>query len=110
MALLAAVNRGALLIAGFRNRDVREILFPAEPIDEVERKKQSVKVTRLLQLLSAHKLITKIPKKTHRYQVSDQGRAKIAVQLAARVANTKKAASSSLSSPEICAGRANHET
>lgn len=89
MALLEAVNRGAFLIAGFRNRDVREILFPAEPIDEVERKQQSVKVTRLLQLLRAHKLITKIPK-THRYQVSDQGRAKIAVMLAARAANTKK--------------------
>jgi hypothetical protein len=90
VALLEAVNRGAFIIAGFRNRDVREILFgEAEAADEAERKRQSVKVTRMLQLLRAHELITKIPN-THRYQVTEQGRGKITALLAARAANTKK--------------------
>jgi hypothetical protein len=42
-----------------------------------------------LQLLRAHDLIAKIPK-THRYQVTESGWAKITALIAARAANTKK--------------------
>ena len=46
-------------------------------------------MTRLLRLLRAHGVITKVPK-THRYQVSAEGRSKIAALLAARQANTEQ--------------------
>jgi DNA-binding HxlR family transcriptional regulator len=45
-------------------------------------------VTRRLRLLRAHGLIHKVPK-THRYQVSPQGRKVITAVLAARQASTE---------------------
>jgi hypothetical protein len=89
-SLLEAINRGEFLLNGFRNRDLRALLFPgaAEATDK-EAKRQAAKVTRLLSLLRAHGLITKVPK-THRYQVSATGRLKVAALLAARDANTDK--------------------
>lgn len=88
--LLEAVSRGEFLISGFRNRDLRAILFADQPTrTEAEAKKQSAKVTRLLRLLRAHGLIAKIAK-THRYQVSEQGTARLSALLAARRANTKQ--------------------
>jgi hypothetical protein len=88
VALLEAVNRGEFLINGFRNRDLRGLLFGEQPAATPEEtKRQSAKVTRLLRLLRAHGLITKISK-THRYQVSTKGRSKIGALLAARQADT----------------------
>jgi hypothetical protein len=88
--LLEAVSRGEFLIAGFRNRDLRAILFREQPTTtEAEAKRQSTKVTRLLRLLRAHGLIAKIAK-THRYQVSEKGSARLSAILAARRANTKQ--------------------
>jgi hypothetical protein len=88
--LLEAVSRGEFLISGFRNRDLRAILFADQPPrSPLETKKQSAQVTRLLRLLRAHGLIGKIPK-THRYQVSDKGRTALSALLAARRANTKQ--------------------
>ena len=46
-------------------------------------------MTRLLGLLRAHGVIAKVPK-THRYQVSPQGRSKVTALLAARQASTEK--------------------
>jgi hypothetical protein len=64
--LLAAVNRAAFMIQGFRNRDLRVLLFADQPArDAAEEKRRSTQVTRRLQLLRAHGLITKVPK-THR--------------------------------------------
>jgi hypothetical protein len=88
--LLETVSRGEFLISGFRNRDLRAILFPNQPAQTAaETKKQSAKVTRLLRLLRAHHLIAKIAK-THRYQVSKQGSEQLSALLAARRANTGK--------------------
>jgi hypothetical protein len=70
--LLKAINRGEHAIAGFRNRDVRVLLFGV-PSSDVERRKQSGQVTRTLQLLRAHGLIQKVPK-SHRYKVTAAGR------------------------------------
>jgi hypothetical protein len=87
-ALLEAVNRGEFIVNGFRNRDLRGLLFADAPeATPEESKRQSAKVTRLLRLLRAHGLITKIHK-THRYQVSKVGRSKVAALLAARQADT----------------------
>lgn len=87
-ALLAAVSRGEFLISGFRNRDLRILLY-GQPPDTNKAKKQAAKVTRLLTLLRAHGLIRKI-QKTHRYLLTEKGRASLSALLAARQANPKQ--------------------
>jgi hypothetical protein len=84
--LLEAINRGEFVVNGFRNRDLRGLLWSSTPEAE-EVRRQSAAITRKLRLLRAHGLIRKIPK-THRYQVSPQGREIITAVLAARQANT----------------------
>jgi hypothetical protein len=88
--LLEAIHRGEFLLNGFRNRDLRALLFAdAASASPEEAKRQAAKVTRLLRLLRAHGVITKVPK-THRYQVSAEGRSKVSALLAARQANTEQ--------------------
>jgi hypothetical protein len=89
-ALLEAVSRGVFLISGFRNQDIRQILFPqASAAEEKEMKRLSAKVSRLLRILRGHGLIAKVSK-THRYQVTPKGRTSLSALLAARQANTKQ--------------------
>jgi hypothetical protein len=59
------------LIAGFRNRDIRQELYGAAG-DECERRRQAARVTRKLAMLRAHGLIKKIPH-THRYILTTEG-------------------------------------
>ena len=88
--LLEAVSRGEFALSGFRNRDLREILYGVGSQSAGEdSKSQSARVTRLLRLLRGHGLIAKIAK-THRYQVTDKGRSSLSALLAARQANTKQ--------------------
>jgi hypothetical protein len=89
--LLEAVNRGEFAINGFRNRDLRELLFPKRPAPESEQRRQSAAITRRLRLLRAHGLIHKVPK-THRYQLSPHGREVINALLTARQVSTAKLA------------------
>ena len=79
-ALLRLLARGAFLVNGFRNRDVRAALYSSAAA-AAERRRQSAKVTRLLGLLRAHGLIVKV-QKTHRYQLSAVGR-RVSTALAA---------------------------
>jgi hypothetical protein len=89
-ALLAAVNRAEFMVQGFRNRDLRALLFAEQAAgDAAEEKRRSTQVTRRLQLLRAHGLIAKVPK-TQRYQVTAVGRTAITALLAARQANVKQ--------------------
>jgi len=88
--LLEAISRGEFMLNGFRNRDLRVLLFPGcQSAEPTEAKRQAAKVTRLLRLLRAHGIINKVPK-THRYQVSAEGRRKITALLAARNANCEE--------------------
>ena len=93
--LLAAVSRGEFAINGFRNRDIRALLFRGvggTPVDEgaaAERKRRSAAVTRKLRLLRAHGLIRKVSR-THRYLLSDKGRHAISTILAARAATASQ--------------------
>jgi hypothetical protein len=87
--VLEAVMRGEHLIKGFRNRDLRQILYGARPEDVAAYRRQSNRVGRLLALLRAHGLIKKVPN-THRYQVTESGQAKITAILAARKATVEK--------------------
>jgi hypothetical protein len=86
-ALLQAINHGEFTINGFRNRDLRRLLYDANDKSPKEERRLSAKVTRQLRLLRAHGLIQKVPK-THRYVLSDEGRRTITAILAARQANT----------------------
>ena len=90
-ALVEAVSRGEYLVNGFRNRDLRGILYQAEAESVQEARRRSAAVTRKLRLLRAHGLIEKIPK-THRYKVSTAGRSALTAILTARQADTAKLA------------------
>lgn len=89
--LLAAVNRGEFAINGFRNADLRGLLYAKAARDETEERRCSAAITRKLRLLRAHGLICKIPK-THRYQLSSHGRDVINALLLARQASSAKLA------------------
>jgi hypothetical protein len=83
--VLAAINRGEFTLNGFRNRDLRRLLFPGRyPPAKLHR--QAGIVTRHLRLLRAHGLIKKITG-SHRYQLSKRGRTVITALLAAREAD-----------------------
>jgi hypothetical protein len=88
-ALLTAVNHGEFALHGFRNRDLRGLLFPEQTAPPAQAKRQSGWITRQLRLLRAHGLIARIPK-THRYQMTSAGRSQVAAILAARQADTKR--------------------
>lgn len=84
--LLTAVNRPEFLLNGFRNRDLRPLLFGKDTITPEEQRRQSAKVSRQLRLLRAHGLILKVPK-THRYQLTTHGRTILSSLQAAHAAN-----------------------
>jgi len=86
--LLALVNRGDWAIKGFRNRDLRPLLYATAKTKRDERR-QAAKVTRRLALLHAHGLIAKVSR-THRWLVTDKGRRILTALLAARQANTEQ--------------------
>jgi hypothetical protein len=92
-ALLAAVGRHEFMINGLRNRDLRRLLFSTDTVPDNEQRKRSAAVTRKLRLLRAHGLIDKVAK-SHRYQVTEQGRKAITAFLAARSASTEQLTSS----------------
>jgi hypothetical protein len=86
--LLAVVNRGEWALKGFRNRELRPLLF-GPPKDKKQERSQAAKVSRLLGLLHVHGLIAKISH-THRWQVTKKGRRVLTALLAARHADTEK--------------------
>lgn len=81
--LLRTVNRGEFVVHGFRNRDIAQILFGETPSSSKQRRARSAKVTRLIRLLRAHRLIRKLPH-THRYRVTKRGREIIGTLLTVR--------------------------
>ena len=80
--------QGEFSINGFRNRDVRRLLYPQSQSADDQRR-ASGKVTRLLSLFRAHDLIQQI-KGTHRYQLTSHGRRVLPAFTAARNASTEK--------------------
>jgi hypothetical protein len=87
--LLAGVSRGEFAINGFRNRDLRALLYPGEEADPTVQRRRSAAITRKLRLLRGHGLISKVTK-THRYVLTDAGREAIAALLAAKNASATK--------------------
>src|SRR5262249_19035186 len=81
-ALLAAVNRGQVMIRGVRNRDLRAILYgEAAPTPE-QQKRRSAAISRKIRLLRAHGILRKLSG-THRYHVTSEARTMIAAVLSA---------------------------
>jgi hypothetical protein len=78
--LLRLLGQGQFLLNGFRNADLRQALY-GRSADDDQRRRQSAAVTRQLALLRAHRVIVRVPK-SHRYQLSAQGR-RIVTALAA---------------------------
>ena len=89
--LLAAVVRGEFALNGFRNRDLRPLLFGDGAVSPDEARRQSSKITRLLRLLRGHGLIQKVPK-THRYTLTDPGRQTITALQIAQQTSTQQLA------------------
>lgn len=81
--LLQSVNRGEFTLHGFRNADLRALLYATPATSPREERKRSSAVSRKLRLLRAHGLIQKLPH-TYRYQVTEKGRQIINAVLAAR--------------------------
>ena len=74
--LLTTISRGEFNLNGFRNRDIRNFLFPGKHSREAKRRLAS-RVTHRLRLLRAHGIIRKVPN-TLRYMLTDKGREIIA--------------------------------
>jgi hypothetical protein len=70
--LFLAVMRGEHRLRGFRNRDIAQKLYTQSTSDRDERRRRCGRVTRLIGLLRAHGLVSRIPR-TRRYQVTRQG-------------------------------------
>jgi hypothetical protein len=89
--LLAAVGDGKFLLHGFRNKDLREMLFAVPAASSRERLRRSGQITRQIRLLRMHGLIRKVSG-THRYLVTDEGRQVITALQVAREADVTKLA------------------
>lgn len=90
IALLKAISRGEFATAGFQNRDLRSLLYPAtKSRSQAEERRLSAKVGRQLRLLRAHGLIRKVPK-SHRYRLTPKGQLLTAALFAARQASVKQ--------------------
>jgi len=89
--LLTAVNRGEFAINGFRNRDLRALLYGTAEAAAAELKRQGARTTRQIRMLRAHGLIRKVSK-THRYILTSKGRLTINALLAAQQASPQQLA------------------
>jgi len=69
--LFKALLNGQFLIQGVRNKDLRQLLWPASTDRQQERKNAS-RVTRSLTLLKSHNLIYRVPK-TNYYRITKLG-------------------------------------
>jgi hypothetical protein len=88
LALLDAISRGEFAPAGFRNRDLRDLIHRSPVHDAREQRRLSAKVSRQIRLLRAHGVVKKIPK-THRYRLTANGLLLTAALQATRTANIK---------------------
>jgi hypothetical protein len=85
--LIEAISRGEFALNGFRNRDLRRLLFDDDSASTAERRRHAAAVSRKLALLRAHRLIRKVPG-AHRYHLTAAGRTVVTALLTARNANT----------------------
>jgi hypothetical protein len=70
--LLRTISRGEFNLNGFRNRDIRNFLFPGK-VEKEAKRPLSARVTYRLRMLRAHGIIRKVPR-TLRYVLTTKGR------------------------------------
>jgi hypothetical protein len=87
-ALIDAVSRGDFIINGFRNKDLRALLFADADAGKDERRRHAAAVSRRIALLRAHGLVRKVPG-THRYHLSARGRAIVTALISVRNVGTE---------------------
>lgn len=87
--LLKAVSRGEFAVSGFRNRDLRLLLFSGKQASAKETRRRSSRISRQIRLLRAHGIIRKIPK-SYRYRLTAKGQLLTAAFFAARTATLKQ--------------------
>jgi hypothetical protein len=85
--LLAAVARGEFAINGFRNGDIRALLFGKDG-DKTQTRRRGGQVSRKLALLRAHGLIKRVAK-TRRWLLTEKGRHATTLLAAAKHASAK---------------------
>ena len=86
-SLLEAISRGEFTINGFRNRDLRNLLYHDKTPSDSDKRRHSAIVTRKIRLLRAHGLVSKVSN-THRYILTKKGRIAVTALLTARNADT----------------------
>ena len=79
--LLESISSGEYTINGFRNGDLRKLLYSKKATKQEQRRRSSA-ITRKLRLLRAHGIIRKVSG-THRYVVTGQGRKILTALMAA---------------------------
>lgn len=90
LTLLETISRGEFSTSGFRNRDIRQRLYPyPAPIAPAEYRRLSARTGRLLRILRAHGLIYKIHNTT-RYRISAKGQLLTAALFATRNADVRQ--------------------
>lgn len=87
--LLRAVSRAEFCVAGLQNADLRKLLFPHSSPGSARDRRHASATTRLIRLLRAHHLLTKVPK-TRRYCLPPHARLAISALLAAHGASAEK--------------------
>jgi hypothetical protein len=87
-AVLEAISHGEFTLNGFRNRDLRRLLF-THTASKPEQRRQAAAVSRKLVVLRAHHLIRKVPH-THRYHLTDAGRVAVTALMTARTITTQQ--------------------
>lgn len=84
--LFRAVCRGEFLLHHFRNKDLRQKLFPLADRNHLARRQAAGRISRLLRLLREHGLIAKVPK-SNCYRITAKGHKVMAMSLKLREFN-----------------------
>jgi hypothetical protein len=80
---------GEFALNGLRNRDLQARFYSSPAPTPREARRRSGRTTRQLRLLRSHALIRKV-RKTHRYQLTDKGRAVVVALGAAKEASIRR--------------------
>lgn len=87
--VLKTISQGEFLITGLRNRDLVPVLFPHLSQAPKEHKRACAAISYRLRILRAHGILAKVPG-THRYLITNKGRAAITAILAANSATIEQ--------------------
>jgi Domain of unknown function (DUF4158) len=85
--LFEAIGRGEFTLNGFRNRDLRVLLFADTDAAKPDQRRHAAVVSRQIALLRTHGLIKKV-QGTHRYHLTSQGRVIVTALISIRNVGT----------------------